>query len=142
MSVSQIASRTVNLTNDLLGFNQGLQKALQTAGAAQWFQPTGWDGNVHNIANLGAGMDREELYTMFRAAMNPGNTGTAGDLGAILVQGDNLAAAERAFRQRHAGSIRTKMHAAARHRGHAADAGVPNNGQANYLKQLVRLASG
>lgn len=143
MAIVQIIENTTNLAASLMQHAQAMRDATQTTGESRWFRPSNWQGNVFDINDLGTALSREELYTAFRNAVSsPDSSGTVGDLQAILVQGDNLAAAERAFRMRHASSVRTKLHASGRHRGHGDPNGVVNNGHGNYLKQLIQLASG
>lgn len=142
MAVAQVTEETTKLAASLISHNSAMQTAIQTGGPSLWFRPVDWDGNVYDIAALGIPFNRTPLYTQFREAVNGQSSGTTGDMMAIAVQGDNLAVAERAFRARHATSVRNKMHAAGRHRGHANVNGVINNGQGNYLKQLIQLGAG
>jgi hypothetical protein len=127
--------------------------ALQQAAAAQRdaiklgqpaapFAPAAWNGDPLDIENLGEAFHRRDLYDAFRRAVGSAAAdATIGDLMTILLQGDFLAAAERAFRSRHAGYVRSATHAAARQQGHAHADGLLANVLTNYVKQLASLAT-
>lgn len=133
-----------------------MEKALRNTGHAEFFVPpftgelppsfggagTPWEGDTLDIDRINA-FNRQELEAQFRLAVaDPAEAGVVGDLIAILVQGDFLGQLERAYRARHMTSVRSKVHAAARQRGHGNVNGPLLLGMTNYIKQLLKLASG
>lgn len=99
---------------------------------------SGWSGDLTDLQGMSAAFNREELYQMFRDAVKDENSGSVGDLIAIVTQGDFIASLERAYRARHQLSIRARAHAAARHRGHSHTSGVLQGGLVGYLKNILK----
>lgn len=143
MAVSRIVSNYTALLNALAQYAASQEKAAKLGLPPKYFAPSGWNGDVFDIPALGLSFSRRELYGLFRTAVSSADAGgTVGDLETIVLQGDFLAAAERAFRARHASSVRDKMHAAGRHRGQGDPRGVLTSGLNNFLKSLVKLSAG
>ena len=95
-------------------------KATLLTGQRKWTYPplNGWDGNPFNIVGMNDAFKRKNLnYIYLQILGDPEKAGTIGELMALKLQIDYVAALERAFRSRHCSSIRAKIHAAARKRG-------------------------
>jgi hypothetical protein len=71
---------------------------------------------------IAASFDRSGVNAAYAAAML--GTGSLGDVASANLQGDHLAAAERAYRLRSAGRVRLGMWRGARQNGHAGNAGI------------------
>jgi hypothetical protein len=79
-----------------------------------------WTGNTDDLVGMSLAFDKSEVVSTFNSIMDVNDPGTASDKIAMRFQNDYLAAMERAFRTRHAGSVRSEMFSAAR-RGFLAD---------------------
>lgn len=101
----------------------------------------GWNGDTFDLAGLAKVFERSEHdQDVTKAVTNSAEPGGVGDLAVSTLQGDFLAAYERAFRLLHASPVRLAMHAAARHYGHGHDAGVFTRGLDSYLNGLLKIA--
>jgi hypothetical protein len=85
----------------------------------RWFVPESFTGDLLNAEELAAaGFKRDELNADYLKLMNDAsNPGKTGEFVAIKQQIDYIAAAERAFRYRHATVTRSLIHASARRAG-------------------------
>lgn len=81
-----------------------------------------WDGDVLNISGMNYAFDRADLQQAHKEIL--ATLGSIGDSRAVKLQSDYFAGMERAFRSRHATSIRCKMHAAGRKDAHADGGGI------------------
>ena len=79
-----------------------------------------WSGSPFDIPNIAKAFDRAALGEAYARVMQDPK-GSVGDAMSVKLQSDYLAAQERAFRLRHLSSVRARVHAAARRRGHAND---------------------
>jgi hypothetical protein len=77
-------------------------------------EESGWDGDVTDLTGIKKAFDKSEIIDCFNEVMNDQNPGTVSDKIAMKFQSDYLAAMERAFRTRHAGSIRCELFASDR----------------------------
>ena len=117
--------------------------AKATAGAAQrrWqIGPVGgWDGDPLQVAGMAARFDRGPVGQNYAECLADQRAlGSVGSAQALVLQSDYVAAQERAFRVRHATSVRCAAHAAGRRRGHADDRGVIRAGVIRYVEDLVK----
>ena len=99
-----------------------------------------WDGDLFNIEGMGKAFDRSQIHDDFRATVT--EDGITTDLEIEILQGDFVAALERAYRARHHSPVRHRCHAAARRRGHRDENGVFTKGLLGYLEHLKRLEGG
>lgn len=100
---------------------------------------TAWDGNVLNVPGITPKYDRAEIGNNYSQCLaDPVNPGTTADTQALTLQSDWLAMQERAFRLRHATSVRTAIHAAGRRLGHADDRGVIRTGVLKYVEDIIK----
>lgn len=92
--------------------------------------PNTWDLNLFNISGISGAFDRATANQVYIRALTKGpkvglldkapeGEGRVADCQAMKIQIDYMATMERAFRLRHASSIRCKLHSAARRRGHS-----------------------
>ena len=142
-SKSDLADIFVDTLQTLKDWNEKQEKHLRNTEANGFYEPPekGWNGDLFDLESLSDEFDREELFSMFKDAVaDKNNPGVTGDLEIILLQGDVVASAERAFRNRHASIVRNRLHTAGRHRGHGHDQGVINLGMMGFIQQLVKLA--
>lgn len=119
-------------------------QALLNADHSSWFTPVkeDWDGDPLSLSTLGSAFSRAQHEQEFDSAVaDPNRPGTTGDLVVSQLQGDVLAAMERASRSRHRSSVRNKIHAAARRTGHGRDAGTINMVMLNYVERLIRWSN-
>jgi hypothetical protein len=119
------------------------EKALENDGLADWMIPehNGWTGALFLIESLKKPFDREEHHKdIVTAISDPESPGTAGDLAAIQLQGDWLAAMERAFRERHKSSLRCMIQASARQKGH--NKKVYEKMLTGYIQRLLSKGAG
>jgi hypothetical protein len=88
---------------------------------ADWMMPdpNGWDGNLFDVPGMKEPFDRKEHDEDFNEIVKSGvSPGVLADLASVQLQGDFLAAMERAFRERHKSHVRSMIHASARQAGH------------------------
>lgn len=85
----------------------------------QWFVPETFDGDLLSPQDLtDAGFNRDELNADYlKLLSDASNLGKTGEFIATKQQIDYIAAAERAFRYRHATVTRSIIHASARRNG-------------------------
>ena len=130
--------KTVETGNDIV-------KSTQLAGQRKWHQldKGDWDGDLFNIADIGKAFTREENEEdVANAIKDTASPGTTGDLVVSVLQGDYLAAQERAFRMRHQSRIRSDMHSSARRMGHGHDKGVLNRGIKGTIENILKQSKG
>jgi|TARA_R110000824_G_scaffold16491_4_gene68428 hypothetical protein len=98
-----------------------------------------WDGDLFNITDIGKAFSRKENEEDVAEAIKDGaSPGTSGDLMVSVMQGDYLAAQERAFRVRHQSRARADIHAAARRMGHAHDKGIFKRGIKGVIENILK----
>lgn len=94
-----------------------------------------WDGDLQNLEDISKAFNRDENAQDVIDAHT--KKGTDGDAAAGAIQGDVLACLERAYRARHEGSIRAKMHAVARRKGHGHDNGPIKGALKGYVERIL-----
>jgi hypothetical protein len=87
----------------------------------KWRIPPEWDSSPTDIEGLGEPFDRSDINADYPTFFS--GDGTAGDCASAKLQLDHVAHQERAFRLRHATSVRCCMHAASRRVGQSRDGG-------------------
>jgi hypothetical protein len=97
-----------------------------------------WDGSIFKIKEMGGAFDRNAINQGYEEALT--KPGTVADAMATKHQSDWLAMLERAFRTRHATSIRCEVHAAGRKKGHGHKAG-PIGVASRYVEDLLKQGS-
>jgi hypothetical protein len=122
---------------------QRQEESVKNEEPSLFFAPEllGWSGDLADIEGMSKAFDREEIYQDFRDTIQEDDKGVTADLEVEVTQGDFIARMERAYRQRHHSSLRDRMHAAARFRGHRHDNGVLTVGVLGYLEHLKNMAS-
>lgn len=118
---TDIRTRFKKQMDQLKAYAEDMAKALSNDGQADWMLPdrNGWDGDLFNIEDMKKPFDRSEHYEDFvNVCSDSSSPGVVGDLAAIQIQGDFLAAMERAFRERHKSLPRCLIQASARQEGH------------------------
>lgn len=114
--------------------------STRNQGAPEWFRPDGFDGDVYDIEDMHEPFSREEHEEQFaQVVKDPNAPGTTGDFSMIALQGDFLAAMERAYRDRHMSSVRRRIHSAARRMGHSAETGVIKLGLVGYIENIDKF---
>lgn len=97
-----------------------------------------WTGNPTDHDGLTDAFSRESLDEQFGDIIqDPENKGVSGDLQAITLQGDMLAAYERATRSRLMSKPRAMLHAAARKRGHGSIGGPVTKGFVETIASIM-----
>jgi hypothetical protein len=127
----------------LKAYCERIEESMENQEPTLFFSPEkfDWDGDLTNIEGMSKAFDRSEIHDDFRDTINEDDKGVVADLELEVTQGDFIARMERAYRQRHHTSLRDRMHAAARARGHHHDNGVLTVGVLGYLEHLKNLAS-
>lgn len=118
-------------------------KAYQLQEQRVWMAPEkgDWDGNLFDLAGLAKPFKRDENHEDYlNACQDKSSPGTANDLIAAQLQGDFLGTYERAFRERHKTSIRTRLHAAGRCFGTGHEKGIAKEGIQGFIKWLVQTS--
>lgn len=138
-SVADIRSR---FRTQLVKMQQLADKASQASrltAQRQWMLPdkNGWTGDLFDLTGLEKPFDRSENWKDFKKALDPKNPGVVGDLQVSQLQGDWLAAQERAFRARHMTRCRAEQHSAARLYGHGHALGLYKKSILGYLQGIV-----
>jgi len=97
-----------------------------------------WSGDLNDLEGMSAAFSREEhTEDVTNAISDPENPGVVGDLMVSSLQGDYLAAQERAFRSRHLSPVRRRLHAAARRAGHGDDRGLFKRGVLGFIESIL-----
>lgn len=124
----------------LVAHQQQRYEAVGQGSGADFYSPppSDWSGDLHDHEGIAAAFDRTPQYEDFQYAAS--QEGVQGDFELTLLQGDWIASLERAFRSRHRTAVRSRLHAAARYRGHAHPAGVLPRGLQGYLEWLDKQA--
>lgn len=137
-SKAAIRQNFVDQIDQLVDVQNAKYMAGLNQAAGNFYQPAlgAWDGDLHNIVGMGIPFDRTSQAEDFQNAA--ANGGVTGDYEITQLQGDMLAVMERAYRARHHSSVRTRCHAAARHRGHGHPTGVLRLGILGYLQLLEK----
>ena len=102
----------------------------------------GWSGDPLDVAGVSVKFDRKAIHENYTGCLSdPDKAGTVADTQALTLQNDWVAMQERAFRTRHATSVRSAIHAAARRSGHAHPQGVVMAGLVKYIQDVIKRGS-
>lgn len=117
-----------------------LHKSVTTGAGREWQlgDLNGWSGDVTDIPGMARPFDRKEIGQNFADVYQPKSPGTVGDAATLRLQNDYLAAMERAFRTRHASSVRAAVMAAGRRSGHGDGQGPLLDGVIRYAQDLLK----
>lgn len=100
-----------------------------------------WDGNLFDIEGMSKPFDRTEIAQDAKDSVKAGDDpGNVGDLILTSLQGDFLAAMERAYRARNATSVRLRAQTAGRRAGHGHEAGALVAGIQAYVEIIEQLS--
>lgn len=141
--ISQAALRQNFLDHiqQLVQYQQRKYQASTNSGTFNSYTPPpteNWDGDLFDLINMAAAFLRDNQNEDFQNVAS--NSGVQADYILMTLQGDFIATIERAYRARHQTSVRTRMHAAARYRGHSFPTGVLQLGLQGYLEWLEKQA--
>lgn len=142
-SVADIRKRFLRLKNELrmTADNEAKVVTARTAPKQLTIDRNGWSGDVYDTAGMTKPFERvEHNADVVKGVSSVNNPGTVGDLALSSLQGDFLAAFERAFRLLNATPVRLAVHAAAREYGHGHAAGVLSRGLDTYLAGFAKIA--
>jgi hypothetical protein len=134
---TQVDSRlTEQLSSIAKQMADGAESAI-TGRAKPWMIGT-WQGDPLDIVTLGDGFNRQAIIDAYTAAVSKPDEVRSGELSNLRTQYEIMMSAERAFRLRHATSVRCEMFATGRQRG------MGNNGlkriTIDYLQSMLRTA--
>lgn len=123
---AQLFDRYRELLVKLMDDNAEIADSYILETQRQWQTPdeNDWNGDPHNISggtSLMSAFDRAAINTAYTNALNTGgaaNGGRSTDTKVCKIQGDYIAADERATSLRYASPIRCAMMASARRSGH------------------------
>lgn len=119
-------------------------QALLLQEQRKWCKPDlqGWSGDPFDLDGMSEAFKRDANHEDFLNALKSDDPGAIGDLAVSQLQGDWLAALERAYRRRYASSVRSRMHAAGRLFGHGHDMGPFKQGVMKWLEGMVQSTKG
>lgn len=121
--------------------NRAAYEGAEAGGGRKWFAPPtneGWDGNPQDIPGLATAFDRQEIETNYEEVFqDPSNVGTVGDVISLKTQSDYVACVERAYRSRHATSVRCIAHHLGRRRGHGDAESLFNAGITKFAQDAL-----
>lgn len=101
-----------------------------------------WTGDPLAVPEISGKFKRDEIHENYTECLaDPENPGTAADTQALTLQNDWVSMQERAFRARHATSVRSALHAAGRRKGHSSDKGVIQAGLVKYIQDVIKRGS-
>jgi len=122
---------------DMQKYAASVAKSLAGGKPAVYFRPEGLTAPLSDGDAISPSFTRQQQEDDFVAAVKDSEQpGTVGDLHLVSLQGDFLAMMERAYRARHASSVRTRVHACGRAMGQAAETGVIRGGMLGFVEQL------
>ena len=102
----------------------------------------GWAGDPLDVGGISSAFDRDAINQQYAEMLNdPADSGSLGSCLALKLQVDWLAMLERAFRARHATSVRCAVHSAARRKGHSSGGGVFAVGTLAYVQDIIKAGS-
>lgn len=131
----------VDLMRDLREDSEKLHQAEIGSGQRVWMAPANWMGDPFDIPNQHLpAFDRTEINQNYEE-LHTDKDGRVGGAASLKMQLDCTAVMERAFRSRHASSVRCQLHAAARHAGHGHTAGVFPR-VVDYAQDLLKASGG
>lgn len=131
--VEQLQADADNVAKSALGLAQRQWQILPLRG---------WEGNPLDVPGIGQKFDRSEIHENYTGCLaDPEEAGSSGDTQALVLQNDWVAMQERAFRARHATSVRCAVHSAGRRSGHAHDKGVIRTGVLKYIEDVLKRGS-
>jgi len=116
-SRASVASNFDGYMRQLRAAANNMQNAFQAKAQRAWMAMAGDGLDPANMPDTQ--FDRQELNTMYDQITNNENYGTTGDVIAVKLQIDYIAAAERAMRARHCSLPRSAALAHGRRYGHA-----------------------
>ena len=103
-----------NQIEALVKQNELNSKAILITGSGSVWESGDFKGDIQNPTEVKKAFNRSDIINILNEVMAPDNPGTAADKIALKFQSDYLAAMERAFLLRHAGSVRSEMFSAGR----------------------------
>ena len=144
-SKAELRDRFVAQLNKSADAANTISKAFLLQGQRRWHivDKGEWDGDLFDLSGISKAFSREENEEDVANSIKDGaNPGTSGDLIVSVMQGDYLAAQERAFRLRHQTTVRSSMHAAARRMGHGHDKGIFKRGVKGVVENILKQSKG
>jgi hypothetical protein len=112
---------------DLTEWAECTGRALNNKEQNKWFIPdkSKWSGDPLKIPEIEKAFDREKINENYRDLIKDADAiGTTGETTVLKQQLDYVAALERAYRLRHATSIRCALHNSVRREAHGHNKGV------------------
>jgi len=139
-SKAALRENFVQHISKLVDFQNQRHESALNQGPSTFYEPpdSDWDGDLFDLQGMSKAFDRTPQQEDFQTAASEG--GVQGDYILTILQGDMLAVLERAYRARHHTSVRSRLHAAARQRGHGFPTGVLSQGLQGYLEWLEKQA--
>lgn len=131
MAGTQLGATFTAFVAALQAHSAAAAAAALSGAPAPWFIPPGVD-DLSDPEAITPGFDRRDLSAAYETALTAPD-GTVGGAAGLKLQLDILGAAERAFRLRHASSIRALYHDAARAAGHG-----HSRGPVAYNQQIAQ----
>ncbi len=123
---------------------ENVEQALLNRAQRKWqiLPLRDWNGDPLDVPDISGKFDRAEIHENYTECLSdPESPGTTADTQALTLQNDWVAMQERAFRTRHATSVRSALHAAGRRKGHAHEQGVIQTGLVKYIQDVIKRGS-
>jgi hypothetical protein len=138
-AVLTLDPRFLALLDDLMEAETSAADAQKLTGQRIWYMPTGtsYGGDPTDIPGINDAFDRSNINDNYPDVLR---NHTEGEAMVLKLQADYIAAMERAFRTRHASSVRLRLHAAARHSGHGDAAGPLGGSVKLWIERLLEAA--
>jgi hypothetical protein len=140
--VEQLDDKFVAHLGALFDVNEANAAAACSGAPSAWYYPPldEWTGDPRDIKGMNAAFDRTAINELYEEVVgDPLRQGRQGEAVVLKLQLDYIAALERSFRTRHASSVRSKIHAAARRKGHGASGGLYDPSGGDIVLWLQRL---
>lgn len=144
-SVADVRENFRKQTDKMKENSEKLAKASQLKEQRPWMHPElgSWLGDLFDLKGMAEPFKRDENHNdLLQAVKSAESPGTTTDLIASQLQGDFLGTCERAFRERHKSTIRSRLHAAGRHYGSGHESGIVKEGIQNYIQWLIKTGKG
>jgi hypothetical protein len=121
----------------LITQNDLCAKASTEAGRGRVWMLGSWVDDTTDLTGMKKAFDRSEIINTMNGVMDKNSPGTTADKVAMKFQSDYLGAMDRAFRTRHAGTVRSEIFAASR-RSLLASSNLADSTLSNVQRILAR----
>lgn len=151
-SIAQIYPQFQDHLAAIAAFSNAAADATQLSGQRMWmlppvsaqdtYYPGTWDGDPWSWVSMIYAWNRAEINDDYSTIIgDPAQEVGSGEAMVVKLQMDYIATMERAFRTRHASSVRCRIHAAARRIGHGSATGPLQGTIVTWLTRIWEAAN-